>query len=535
MQAEIEASARTERIGTREEIPKAGRNSPIPPPMESLGDPSTTTDNAVHAINALSRLQNRWLAPAAAGENRKEGSQKTKKRARRRANRRKKKNAGNNGVGSSKDPIVLDNADEWIDVIHAPTKKQAGKKEFDLASNVGEKNFPPLVASHTSSLEDMSTSHLKSYAAVLGRALDKQNDGSTYPGDNYDGEEMDISDDDEEEEECKSGEMKPNPNLDEPKQDILLIENEKRALKLAELRAKAKLARAKLRMAEQKKARGNVATRESSSPMAVPATSLNDITALRNVGSLVIDDVALTGPADEIRFVDSVYGLQPESDRDSARGSRIIDLTNVRANEMNPQPAKEERQLQLARLQKQQLQLAIEIKKKELRKKEIEMKKKEALSVTVDNETSLTEQIFGTTSLLNPDGELENAQDDKPDDSTKDHENVDTFDQAHEKLEQLRHRQKELKQRNEIANLRNMIHRQRDLLQAQGQELSESSTQLQACVDGIRTNQQLLDESEQRLGEMNHRKRIMEGMVLRATEQLIAARKALSERRQQNE
>ena len=80
-----------------------------------------------------------------------------------------------------------------------------------------------------------------------------------------------------------------------------------------------------------------------------------------------------------------------------------------------------------------------------------------------------------------------------------------------------------------------MIHRQRDLLQAQGQEVSESSTQLQACVDGIRTNQQLLDESEQRLGEMNHRKRIMEGMVLRATEQLIAARKALSERRQQNE
>lgn len=106
--------------------------------------------------------------------------------------------------------------------------------------------------------------------------------------------------------------------------------------------------------------------------------------------------------------------------------------------------------------------------------------------------------------------------------------------QAQAKLEQLRSRQKELKQKNDIANLRNLIHRQRDMLQAQCQELTDSSTQLQSCADSMKSKQLLFDEADHKVEEMNRRKRIVEGMVFRATEQLITARKALSEKRNQN-
>merc|ERR1712194_809968 len=43
----------------------------------------------------------------------------------------------------------------------------------------------------------------------------------------------------------------------------------------------------------------------------------------------------------------------------------------------------------------------------------------------------------------------------------------------------------------------------------------------------------LLKESEKKLEEMHYRKRIVEGMVMRATEQLTAARRSLSEHRKQ--
>merc|ERR1711957_897290 len=107
-------------------------------------------------------------------------------------------------------------------------------------------------------------------------------------------------------------------------------------------------------------------------------------------------------------------------------------------------------------------------------------------------------------------------------------------DHAYTKLEQLRHRQKELKQKNDIANLRNLIRRQQSMLEAQGQELRESSTQLESCVTSINSKKALLKESEQKWEEMHHRKRIVEGMVMRATKQLTAARKSLSDRRQQS-
>ena len=106
-------------------------------------------------------------------------------------------------------------------------------------------------------------------------------------------------------------------------------------------------------------------------------------------------------------------------------------------------------------------------------------------------------------------------------------------DKALTKLEQLRHRQKELRQKNDIANLRNLIRRQKDLLEAQGQELKGSSLQLESCVESIKSKKTLLKESEKKLEEMHYRKRIVEGMVMRATEQLTAARRSLSEHRKQ--
>ena len=99
------------------------------------------------------------------------------------------------------------------------------------------------------------------------------------------------------------------------------------------------------------------------------------------------------------------------------------------------------------------------------------------------------------------------------------------------KLQLLRRRQKKLKHENEIANLRNMIQRQQDLLGQVSRELTDNSTQLQTCVDTIKSKQESLDSSAKRLNEMKHRKKIIEGMVLRSTEQVIAARKALSDRR----
>ena len=141
-----------------------------------------------------------------------------------------------------------------------------------------------------------------------------------------------------------------------------LSEKEKHALKLAELKAKVKLAKARLRIMEQKKARGIVvaatavgrdtlgvvdssvikgepsstgpppaashrhATTPSLSPVP-PFTSttksappkLPDITALQNIGSsLVMDYIGLTGPPHEIRYVDSLYVNVSDAEEDQA-------------------------------------------------------------------------------------------------------------------------------------------------------------------------------------------------------------------------
>lgn len=507
------------------------------------------------------------------------------------------------------------------------------------------------------SLEDVSTSKLKSYAAVLERALDKKNadadQGSSKNQEVHsldDGhEEMDISDEEDGEDlklKSKSNqdvqELKPERPAGEfeeiaferspsdvAKQNSDKSEKEKHSLKLAELRAKAKLARAKLRIAEQKQARGNI-TRESldlssknggevqrsnyrptSSPTQFvssfsPLPAKPSLAAIK-ICSLVIPDVALTGPDDEVRFVDSVYSIREHEEKDDPGANTIIhssstkltnsfQITPAQRDTQVVQPAtattalsSEEKRKKTASLH-QQLQLRrlqLEIMKKKKEALEKKKKKRESLEPlpsvankggerlasglmgqhseelsadedasshreevplkdksknreegSLQDENSQSEQSKGGGNnfmVRNSDsaelnlGDPVNVQD-QHSDRKQDHAAV----SGSQTRDQLIRRQKELKEKNEIANLRNLIHRQRDLLQVQGRELTDSSTQLQSCVDNIRTKQESLDQSERRLEEMKKRKRRLERMVLRATEQLITVRKALGECRREN-
>jgi len=574
----------------------SGENNNLKPPPPAPTPPVTNesdgpTDNAVNAINALSNLQSRWSAPGAAGKPQENESKNQKRKKRKRPN--KKHNHGS----SSDNPIVICDTPGgksnvvWIDVEDGPSvkrKQSNGQKEFDLVSGVAEDKFPSLASRggddvRLVTLKDVSTSQLTSYASVLGRALG-QNDGANNRasknqdvqslGDDDD-EEMDISDEEEEEEvHSKSKEeIQPKPDtrpvtLPPSNQELEINEKEKRALKLAELRAKAKLARAKLRIAEQKKARGNVASLSSAVSTSPLPTKLADITALCDNGSLVIEDVSLTGPANEVRFVDSVYSLQEFLEDDQIQDSNnSINYNQVPAQDKTATTPSEENRKKSESL-KQKLQLArlrLEIKKKELERKGLEKKRALAAVKQIDSkqppllsanrdsaqnqplplsnqgdQTQLKEENVegeGNAIMVQNSDSAMNAQDQQPDIKQGNEEAI--YDapshvQTQVKLEQLRSRQKELKQKNDIANMRNLIHKQRDMLQAQGQELTESSTQLQSCVDSIKSKQKSMDEADHKLEEMSRRKRIIEGMVFRATEQLIAARKVLSERRNQN-
>jgi len=612
------------------------------------------------------------------------GKDANKKKTRRSRNKRGRKNKhtadGNSASFSNhqqQQQVVIRDPDEmdggWIDVVEdsspAPSSKKSKlegrRREIIDVSSPPKDNFPALLSSSSKSrggddndgeeddvclvttLEELSTTQLTSYAAVLGGALEEVGNavadrGSTLDEvgntvaadqgrkldeigntvadqgqtiqdniheDDDDDEEMDISEEEEEEEEevvdnskgeekkehkleNNSGELRqdaivdltespvvvdltgsptsdsvapppvvvPLRNTDNavhhhpqtPKQQELerRIEKEKRILKLAELKAKARLARAKLRIAEHKKARGsNIASSASlskdgraavpsSSPrpvstlMTMPATKVRDIT----VGSLVIEDVALTGPPDKVRFVDTVYKLSFSGDDEGFQGEEdpVLDETAITrpadrllSNEGNQKKSESLKlKLQLARLQ-------LEKKKRELQERKAlssaAKQKKEGDKVNVVEQKLVTAVPYEDNHLVTQVQQQPNLKNDVDEAVVDDTPPVDRA--HHAKLVELRRRQKELKQKNDIANLRNLIHRQRDLLKAQGQELTESSMQLQSCVDGIQSNHVLLNESERRLEEMHHRKRIVEGMVLRATEQLVTARKTLSEQR----
>ena len=292
----------------------------------------------------------------------------------------------------------------------------------------------------------------------------------------------------------------------------------------SELKAKKRLLR--LRMAKQKRAQevkdkkeppkgpladslelltaqNSPSRSRSTSPMpsreSSPAKrSLPDISALRNVDRLVIEDITLFGTDEELRFVDSVYDDDPDcsetetSDtQSSAQGVDFVKKALVGFHEEQSPAIDESRKAELMQ-QLQQAKLRLEAKKKAL-------KERKEQSIPENAETR-----------SKPSLEIVEAE-------------------SRSKLEELRRRQQELRQKNEINQLKNMVNSQRDLLSKQGRELTEVSAQLQTSVDNVNSKQQLLDECEKRIADMKNRKLIIERMVRRTTEQLVQTRKALNE------
>ena len=518
-----------------------------------------STDEAIDAINALSTLESRWEAPQ------------KKKQARNRKRRKKRKSNLSKVVQTNNlDADKMHNV--WIDVedvvkikIMNPSqmtkataeKIQGDEKKLEDTKTV---DFPPLKHDNEKThvteqdVNAINTTELKSYADVVARALGNstKNHSSSEAG-----SEMDISDEEESSVDTNSGpEMKVDSSLpeaanverasdeivstkDEGGIDTAKLEKEKLALKLAELKAKAKLANAKLRMAKQKKAIGNVSKDTKRGALATAEgrktppfntgtqtkrfwhstasnlPGLRDISALRNISTLIVEDISRSGSHELVRFTDSVYNLSSSEDDEYSDNDEIENeplITEQVALSTNDQSEKQSQQSL-----KQQLHLAklrLEIKKKEqilLEKK----KKMPAVPLPSPDESNTTDMTVASKAC---------------DDSNADKgEPTISSEEKKAKLEQLRQRQKELKRKNDVSNLKNMINRQRQLLGTQSHELTENSSQLERVVNEIATKEGLLDESDKRLEEMNHRKKIMEGMMLRATEKLMSARKALGE------
>lgn len=543
---------------------------------------NNSTDTAIDAINALSTLDSKWNVP-----------QKKKRTKRKRRRGKKRGNPSNNSDQTNKlDASEMHNV--WIDVedvvkILNPSQSSTTKQGVIEDSGTNLKgsdvmDFPPLNSETKGEEQDltaMDTSELKSYADVLTKALGGE--ASKNPSSNDDGSEMDISDDEESSADTPGLEIEhksspedvsketTTPDLSaatksKAEEDDVKREKEKRALKLAELKAKAKLANAKLRMALQRKeAMGNTprvanaslaaaningrstptynaSTHQTKRPWNAPASNvsaLRDVSALRNIRTLTIPDVSLTGADDMVRFIDSVYNLSSSEDEESSEGdgeeedkpileaspkAEVVLSNNNESQKKSHQSLKQ--QLQLAKLR-------LEIKRKEqllLEKK----RKMPVVAMTAGSKLPLND-MPSTADLTNASGEVCNDNSEGKAKSVVDESDVVvSLEEKKVKLEQLRQRQKELKQKNEVSNLKNLINRQRQLLRTQGQELSESSAQLESVVRDIKSKQTLLDESNKRLEEMNHRKKIMEGMMLRATQKLMTARKALSEHKQKS-
>ena len=572
-------------------IPVAPPFPPPPPPPEEYSSHSTSQlptsaqpklptssrdsndeiNKAVDAINALSNLEKRWsVAPASIRKRQQQPTgAKTAKRRKRRRKYKKTDEAGNNVGGSSEDIVTIRDTEEWIDVIDSlPTKislqttspTNEGESGFPLLMEDSDPrlvslahDFPPLVS--TSQDNDVARMDpLASYASVLKRSLESGGGNQAsrdqvvrFLEDNND--EMDISDDEHEMQSgqytgtCEGAEAYMSTDtLPTLQQEQDMRAKEKRALRIAELKAKAKLARAKLRMAEEKKARGQ-RVRELLESTEVEDSSLLSSLSLppRLLSNTAVPGVQVANktivqacPIDEIRNVNSL--LQETAQVNDTSKPQVITLSN----EENGTKAKSLKQkLHLARLK-------VEIKKKELEKREFEMKKQSHSTRGFDTEATHPSEIPSKDEGVPQEhathiGNLVNQSfmgkpSHKSAEDNLTHNNCETTKLRNkktlgEKLEHLRRRQKELKQQNDSANLRHLIHRQKGLLQAQRQELAEISSQLQACADSLKSKQELLEQSDSRVEEMKHRKRIIEGIGHRATKQLMAARKTLSERR----
>ncbi len=552
----------------------------LPPPAQpvlprSSKDSNNEINKAVDAINALSNLEKRWsAAPASTGKRQQQatGVKNAKRRKRRRKNK-KTYEADNNAGSSSEDIVAIRDKEEWIDVIESlPIKISLQTK---IPTNEGENQFPsamengdPRMVSLAHDFPPLASAPRDNDAALEnggGGNQDSRDQVIRFLDDNDD--EMDISDDEREtlirqyNGACEEAESNlstgattdTSPTLHQEKEMHAM---EKRALKIAELKAKAKLARAKLRMAEEKKAQGRRAREllestevKASSPLPLSLPYRLPTTAC-DVQDLENETVVQACPIDEIKCVKS--SLQDTAQVNDASKPQVISTPSTLTKEENGSKTKSLKQkLHLARLK-------VEIKKKVLEKRELEMKKqshsargfdtgakhppgipskvegarKQRSNITLSQEhlthtenCLVNESLMGEPIHKTAEGYL----------VPNNFETTELRDKISlgAKLEHLRRRQKELKQQNDNANLRHLIHRQRGLIQAQRQELTEISSQLEACNAGLNSKQELLEQSASRVEEMRHRKRIIKGMALRATEQLMAARKTLSERRKE--
>ncbi|KAL7444062.1 hypothetical protein ACHAXM_009277 [Skeletonema potamos] len=549
---------------------------------KKLKEENTSTDSAIDAINALSTLETRWNVPQ------------KKKRHRRKRQKKRKANPANSTQANN-----LDVDDVWIDVedvvkIINPSRSARQEIIEDYGGKVLEgvdevMDFPPLksktkeeeehirstLGSTERDLNAMDTSELKSYADVLTRALGS---ASKNQSSNEDDSEMDISDDEERSVDTPGPDNIVNsthPEIvseerasdqsavakDKASEDDVRREKEKRALKLAELKAKAKLANAKLRMAIQRKALGSTAKDAEASfaviangrntPPSAAATQqrkrhrhvstsnssgLHDISALRNIATLIIPDVSLTGSNEMVRFIDSVYDLSSEDD-DFTEEEEEEECKSLSEHPLEAEVAlpNDDSQKKPHQSLKQQLQLAklrLEIKRKE--QLLLEKKRKMPVIAPATDSRLPSNNVPRTKVVTNISEDCNDGSEGKSKSIDDGSDLMISSDDKRLKLEQLRRRQKELKHKNEVSNLKNLINRQRQLLRTQGQELTENSAQLERVVSDITSKQNLLDVSKKRLEEMNHRKKIMEGMMLRATEKLMTARKALGQHKQRS-
>mmetsp|Transcript_59696 Transcript_59696/g.176867 ORF Transcript_59696/g.176867 Transcript_59696/m.176867 type:complete len:1217 (-) Transcript_59696:670-4320(-) len=89
--------------------------------------------------------------------------------------------------------------------------------------------------------------------------------------------------------------------------------------------------------------------------------------------------------------------------------------------------------------------------------------------------------------------------------------------------------QKQIRQNKEVSDLRDMVNKQRRLLSQQGTKLSESATSLRRCEEGVAAEEGALEESERSLEELLRRRRILEGMVMKATRKLMNERRSRDE------
>jgi hypothetical protein len=335
-------------------------------------------------------------------------------------------------------------------------------------------------------------------------------------------------------------------------------EKEKYRLRLEELRAKAKLANAKLRLAKKKRALGSGDDNASALPTpqnqsaevinddakqgnldvrmagVLSDSSVLDLTAVRRLNGLVVKVNFLSEPKDKVRFVDTVY--QDSSDSDDESDAEVNEDPPIPVEEAKPAPFDSELSRKTSESLKQKLHLAklrLELKKKKLALE----KKKSATAVAEPSsepptasdvaEETIEESVEAMISSNNHEDQSLTAMDSK-EAPTPDEESP-TEPKAIQ-IQELKRRQKELKQSNEVSHLKNLLQRQRELLRIKGLELTDSSSQLQCCLRDIQSKQEELAASEKRLEEMNHRKRIMEGMIVRATDKLMSARRNLRER-----